>query len=120
MANRLSIFLLLTSVGLILFIVELVRRRRLKEKYSVLWLMMGIVLVLMIAWPRFGFFLKNLIGVEVLSNMIFLAAMLFIVVLCIHFSMCISMLTEQTKTLAQEIALLKCGGGSGRSEKDRC
>ena len=110
MAYRLTVLLLVISVGLTLFIIELVRRRRLKEKYSVIWLVMGIMITAMIIWPRFGIALKSLCGIEVLSNMVFLAAMLFIVVMCIHFSVCISMLTEQTKTLAQEIALIKEAG----------
>lgn len=107
MELRLRMALLVISAALIVFIIDLVRRQRLKEKYSLLWLMMGLVIIAMIVWPRFGFFIKDMFGVEVLSNMVFLAAMLFIVILCIHFSVRISTLSEQTKVLAQEMAILK-------------
>lgn len=107
MEPRLRIISLLISACLLLFVLELVRRKKLKEKYSLLWLLMSVVLIMMIAWPRLAIFMRDLFGLISISNAVFLIAVLFITTLCIHFSVRISILTEQTKLLAQEIALLK-------------
>ena len=107
MDERLRIASLIISCGIFLFILELVRRKKLKEKYSLLWLLMGVSLTVLVLWPRFGILLKDIVGIGMLSNMVLATSILFIVILCIHFSMKISSLSEQTKVLAQEIALLK-------------
>lgn len=109
MEPRLRIFSIMISVCLFLFILELVRRKKLMERYSLLWLVMGATLTTIAAWPRAAQFLSRLFGVLAVSNMVFLAAMLFIVVLCIHFSVRISSLSKEMREVAQEIALLKTG-----------
>lgn len=107
MEPRLKFISLVISVCLLLFVLELVRRKRLKEKYSLLWLLMSVVLIVMIAWPRLAIFMRDLFGLISIANTIFLIAVFFITILCIHFSVRISSLSEQTKLLAQELALLK-------------
>lgn len=122
MEPRLKLISLAISIFLLLFVLELVRRQRLKEKYSLLWLLMSIVLIMMIAWPRLAIFMRDLFGLISISNTVFLIAMIFIVVMCIHFSVRISVLSDQVKLLAQELALLKAArppgnaGGSNRQD----
>lgn len=113
MEPRLELISLVISICLLLFVLELVRRKRLKEKYSLLWLLMSVVLIVMIAWPRFAIFVRDLCGLISISNTVFLIAVLFITILCIHYSVRISMLSDQTKLLAQELALLKGGRERG-------
>jgi hypothetical protein len=117
MEPRLRIVSLMISVCLLLFILELVRRKKLMERYSLLWLVMGATLSTIAAWPRAAQFLSRLFGVLAVSNMVFLAAMLFIVVLCIHFSVRISSLSEEMRKVAQELALLKTDAARRKREK---
>lgn len=107
METRLKIASLITSCGLLLFILELVRRKKLMEKYSLLWLLMGFTLMLIVLWPRLATFLTGVFGILAVSNMLLVASVMFIVILCIHFSVRLSSLSEQTKVLAQELAILK-------------
>ena len=118
MEIRLRIASLIVSAGLLVFILELVRRKRLKEKYSLLWLLMGISLMAMVLWPALADFLKNIFGILAAANMVLLASVVFIVLLCIHFSVRISSLSEQTRILAQELAMLKARDADDVSRRD--
>jgi hypothetical protein len=114
MEPRLRLISLAISIFLLLFVLELVRRKRLKEKYSLLWLLMSVVLIITIAWPRAATFMRDLFGLISVANTILLIAVLFITILCIHFSVRISVLSDQVKLLAQEVALLK-GNRDGKN-----
>ncbi len=102
--NLLSIFI---SFSLMFGIMELVRRRKLKEEYSFLWLLTG--LILLILTVRYDLLVKltQAIGVLTPVNTLFFFGLLFVVILCLHYSLEISQLTTQVKTLAQKIALLE-------------
>ncbi|MEJ2746231.1 MAG: DUF2304 domain-containing protein, partial [bacterium] len=86
MEPQLKLISLAISIFLLLFVLELVRRKRLKEKYSLLWLLMSVVLILIIAWPRAAIFMRDLCGLISIANTVFLIAVIFIVIMCIHFS----------------------------------
>jgi hypothetical protein len=105
---RLKIISLLISTGLLLFLLDLVRRKKLKERYSLLWLLMcGSFIALALRPIAVDRFIAEQLRVYEVPNLFFLSAVIFLVVLCIHFSMRISVLGEQVKTLAQELALIK-------------
>ena len=107
MDTKLRVFLISIIVLLILAILDLVRRKKLKEKYSLLWIVTGVSFIVMALWPDSVKFLSASIGIITPSNLIFLLAVFFLIILSIHFSMIISALGEKTKLLAQELALLK-------------
>ena len=106
MGVRQQILAYVVSLGLIVVVIELVRRRKLKERYSFLWLLTGISLFVLALWY------DALIGIteffEILScaNTVFFLSVMFLTLICLHFSVRISSCTEQLKTLAQELALL--------------
>ena len=94
------------SLGILLVIVELVRRRRLKEEYSVLWIVTGLVLLVLSIW--YGLLLKitSLIGAVLPSSTLFFFGLTFVMLMLLHFSVRVSLLERRIMTLAQEVALV--------------
>lgn len=107
MFDKAHIASVVLSLLLIVFILELVRRRRLKEEYSLLWLTVGILMVGLALWKQALDFFAGLVGIYYPPSALFLLGLIFVVVLLLHVTTVISRLTEQNKDLAQEVALLK-------------
>ena len=103
--------LLLISVGVNLsvfcMVIELIRRNRLSERYALLWLLATIVMLVFSFTRGLLHKVASLVGVHYPPSLIFIIAFFFLVVINIHFSMFITRLSRQNKTLAQELALLK-------------
>ena len=95
------------SLGLLVLIVELVRRRKLREEYSFLWLIVGLVVLLVGVWFDFLLALTRLIGLEAPVSGLFFFGIMFLIVNAMNFSIKISAITEQVKDLAQENAILR-------------
>lgn len=94
----------LLLLGLIL---ELLRRRQLKEKYAALWLVVGVAIAIGALVPDVPRTLARLTGVELPSNLLFFAAITLLLAVTVHQSWELSRLEEETRTLAEEIALLR-------------
>ena len=105
--TRLVLVSLALTLGLALVIVELVRRRRLHERYSLLWFVTAIVTVLFAAWPSALGRLASAVGIAYPPSALFFVAGLFGLALLLHFSVAISRLTDECKRLAQHVALLE-------------
>ncbi len=105
---RTHIFSLVFSIFLFVIIIELIRRKKLLERYSLLWL--GVAGLMMVVSVSRGLldFLAESVGIYYPPAALFLVGLLFIVALLLHFSLVISRMSEENKTLAQKIALLEC------------
>ncbi|HEY2996153.1 MAG TPA: DUF2304 domain-containing protein [Methylomirabilota bacterium] len=101
-----TVFALITSLLTFLFILELVRRRRLREEYSWLWLLTAGVMIVLVVWFRLLMIVTRLIGAVTPLNTLLLFAVLFLLAIAVHYSVIVSRLTTQVKNLAQELALL--------------
>lgn len=97
---------LLLSVALLVAIVELVRKRKLREEFSWLWLVTGIVIFVLATWQSLVLRITELIGAKIVASTLFFGGLMFLTVISIHFSTKVSQLSEQVKTLAQRTALL--------------
>lgn len=95
------------SIILVVFILELVRRRRLREEYSLLWLLIGGSMFALALWAPAVTIIAKLVGIYYPPSALFLLGLIFIVILLLHLTTVISRLTENNKNLAQEVALLK-------------
>jgi hypothetical protein len=102
-----KIFALFVSVLVFIFIVNMVRKRRLREEYSVLWLATSIVMFVLILRYQWLVSLTRLIGATTTTTTIFLFALIFLILLAVQFCIKISTLTNQVKNLSQENALMK-------------
>ena len=98
---------LIVSVGMLLLIIELVRRRKLREEYSWLWLLTVSTILLLTVWFDLLKWITSLIGAMIPSSTIFMLAFLFLIFISLHFSVVISKLTNRNMELAQRYALLE-------------
>jgi hypothetical protein len=120
---RISIFAAIAAVILLLVVLELIRSRRLQERYALLWLLTGVVILILAAWRGLLSWLSNLVGIAYPPSALFILAAFFILLVLLHYSTVISQLSEQNTRLAQRLALLEHrlreetqGGGRGASE----
>jgi hypothetical protein len=105
---RVSVVGVVASIVLILVVLELVRGRRLKERYALLWLATGVVLLVLSAWRGGLNTVAGWLGVTGYPPaVLFAVATLFVLLVLLHYSTVISKLTDENVDLAQRIALLE-------------
>ncbi len=102
-----KIFAVVASFLIMAAVVELVRRRKLREEYSWLWLLTGAMIVLLVVWYDLLVFLSSLIGAIAPTTTLFIFGLLFLMLISLHYSIQISKLSHQVKEMAQQVALLK-------------
>ena len=107
MELRIQIVAIVASAGLLLGILELVRQRKLLERYALVWLLSALVLLALALWSDFLEILSRTIGIIYPPNALFLIAFGFVMLLLLHFSIAVSRLADQSKVLAQRVALLE-------------
>jgi hypothetical protein len=95
------------SLVLLLVILELVRRRTLRVEYSWLWIAACLTSVVLIVRYDLLVSLTRLVGAVIPTSTLFFLCILYLALLCLHYSIRISGLTHQVKDLAQELALLR-------------
>jgi hypothetical protein len=92
---------------LLLVVLELVRRRRLLERYALLWLFSALVVLALAVWRDGLAKLASTIGIAYPPNALFFIAFAFVLALLLHFSAAVSRLADQSKVLAQRVGLLE-------------
>jgi hypothetical protein len=107
MELRLQIVAIAGAVGLLLFVLELVRRRALMERYALLWLLASVVILGLAIWDEALGMIARQLGILSAPNALFFVAIAFILLLLLHFSAAMSRLTDQSKVLAQRQAILE-------------
>lgn len=119
--GRLQLVAIALTALLFLFVFEMVRRRKLMERYSLLWLFASLVLLALAVFTDLLAKISELVGIATPSNALFAAGIGFMVVLLLHFSATISRLTDESKVLAQRLALAEerlSRAESGNSDSD--
>jgi hypothetical protein len=101
-----QILAIIGTVLFLVFVIELVRRRRLVERYALLWIAAAIVLVIFAAWDGALEAVADALGIISPPNALFLIGLGTVFALALHFSVAFSRLSEETKILAQELARL--------------
>ncbi len=105
---RTSIAATAVSILLLLVVFELIRSRRLRERYALLWLATGIVLVALSAWRGGLNTIARWFGVSTYPPaVLFAVGLLFVILVLLHYSTVISRLVDQNTMLAQRLALLE-------------
>ena len=117
---RISIAASIASILLILIVLELIRSRRLRERYALLWLATGIVLLVLSAWRGGLNTIAGWVGVTGYPPaVLFAVATLFILVVLLHYSTVLSRLSDQNAILAQRLALLEERQGSATGSEPK-
>ena len=107
MGVRLQIVAIVAIGVLLIVVLELVRRRRLLERYALLWLLSTAFLLALAVWADLLQKVAHLIGIHYPPSALFVIAFGAIMILLLHFSIAVSRLADQTKILAQRLALLE-------------
>jgi hypothetical protein len=105
--DRIQLVSIVAAVLVLAAIFELVRRRRLMERYALLWLGSGFVLLGLAVWRSALSTLAKGLGIFYPPNALFLVAFGFVLFLLMHFSLAVSRLSDQSKVLAQRLAMLE-------------
>ena len=102
-----SVAATIASLVLLFGVLELVRRRRLREKYALLWILTAVVLLILSVWRGAVSSIATALGVSYGPTVLFAVGALFILVVLLHYSTVISALTDRTVALAQKNAMLE-------------
>jgi hypothetical protein len=123
MDPRIQIVAVAVTGGLFFLVFELVRRRRLMERYALLWLFATAVLLALAIWRGGLEVVANTVGIAYAPSALFAVAFGFVLTLLLHFSLVISRLTDQNKVLAQKLGMLQervaTLEAGGDAERDR-
>ena len=106
MFERVEVVAVLGSASLLLIVLELVRRKKLKEEYSLLWLLTCIALLILSFWRSLLDVLARLVGIFYPPTALFVVGLGFVLLILLHFSTVISKLSTENKELAQRLAIL--------------
>ena len=107
MSAAAHVLVIVLAAAVIAFIVVLVRNRRLRAKYSVLWFSIGLGLAVLAIFPDLLVWVSDRFGIDYPPATFMLLALSFLLVLVLHFSWELSRLEDRTRTLAEEYALLR-------------
>jgi len=102
-----QIFALIVSAMVFVIVIDMVRKRRLREEYSVLWLLTSVLMFVLVFRYEWLVSLTDLIGAGLPTTTLFLFSIIFLMLLSVQFCIKISRLTDQVKNLSQENALMK-------------
>ena len=105
--QKIQVFAILASVLLFFFLIYLIRKRRIKVEYSLLWLFFGLVFIIFSSWRTGLDYIAGFVGIAYPPAAMFLLFMLAFFFILIEYSTIISRLSDRNKNLTQEIGLLK-------------
>jgi len=119
MDTRIQLVAILATAGLFVIVFELVRRRRLMERYALLWLFATVTLLALAVWKDLLEGVAAAVGIYYAPSALFAIAFGFVLVLLMHFSLVISRLSDQSKVLAQRLGRLQREVDVLRARQDR-
>ena len=107
MILKLKIFSIVIAVSIFVVILELIRRRKLKEDLSFIWIVSGIIILITALFEDIVFFIADLTGVTTPQSMLFFFGLIFLILLNLQLSIKISGITDQLKNLIQKNTMLE-------------
>jgi hypothetical protein len=107
MTEKQQLFAIIISFMVFIITIDLVRKKRLREEYSLLWLGTSLCMIVLILRYDWLLFITRLIGAVLPTTTLFLGSILFLILIAVQFSIKISKLSNQVKDLVQENALLR-------------
>lgn len=105
LSGRLQVVAIIATLAMLFGVLELIRRRKLMERYSLIWLFAALVLLALAVFSDLLSEFASAVGIATPSNALFAVGIGFLVLLVLHFSTTISRLTDESKVLAQRLAL---------------
>ena len=109
----------LGSAVILLTLFEMMRRHRLREKYALIWAIVAIAIITIALFPVLLYRASDAAGLAVPANLLFFCSAIVILVLTLQHSSELSRLEERTRTLAEELALLRLEVDRNRTAERR-
>ncbi|MDA0692889.1 MAG: DUF2304 domain-containing protein [Nitrospinae bacterium] len=106
MPPRIRIIAIIICIFLLAYVFELVRRKHLNEEYSLGWLVTGTLMLILSISEDLLMWVSNLVGATLFTSTLFFSGLVFLMIICLHFSIRISALTNQVRTLTQHLGIL--------------
>jgi hypothetical protein len=106
MPPRIQVISILICIFLVAYVFELVRRKHLSEEYSMGWLVTGTLMLILSVSDDAIRMVSGLVGATLFTSTLFFFGLLFLMIICLHFSIRISALTQQLRTLTQHVGIL--------------
>jgi len=103
---RVEIIALLGSLSLLALVLELIRRRKLSEAYSLLWLMTAVILLILSLWRGLLDVLASLLGIFYPPTALFIVGFGFVLLILLQFSVLASRLSAENRRVMQRLAIL--------------
>lgn len=95
------------SLTTLVLLFELLRRKHLREKYAILWVVVSLTTLLVAAFPRVIYWASDVVGVAVPANLLFFVASMVLLGISVHHSYELGRLEDRSRVLAEEVALLR-------------
>ena len=105
-ASRLAIVSIITAVAALILVFELLRRRRLREKYAAIWVVIALGTLIVAAFPQILRWVADLVGIQTPSNLLFFGSLIVLFAVSLQLSREVGLLEEQSRRLAEEIGVL--------------
>lgn len=94
-------------VAILIYVFEMLRRQKLREKYAVLWIIIGIGTLVLSAFPQLLSGASRLLGIQIPANLLFIMTLVLLVGVCLHLSHEQSQAEDEVRILAEEIAIIR-------------
>lgn len=104
---RLTLFSVVAALAALVLVFELLRRRRLREKYAVIWVLIAIATLVVAVFPALLLQVAEVVGIQTPSNLLFFGSLITLFAVSLQLSREVGLLEEQTRRLAEEIGTLK-------------
>lgn len=95
------------SLVILFLVFDMLRRKKIREKYAALWLIVGVSMLVLAAFPRLLEMVADTLNVQVPSNLLFALSIVLALGVCLHLSWEISVVEDETRILAEESAILR-------------
>jgi hypothetical protein len=105
--NRITTISVIVSIIFLIFVLQQVRKKRLSEAYSLLWIFAAVILIILAMFPSLLSLISNFLGIYYAPATLFLILILCILLILLQFSILLTIRSRQIKKIAQEVALLK-------------
>lgn len=119
MTSGVQVVAIVVSVVLLIVVLDLVRRRKLSEEYSIVWILCATALLVFSIWRESLHLVAGWLGVFYPPAVLLLVLVLFVFLACLAFSVVISRQSVQIERLAEEVAILAARDREGRAAAGR-
>lgn len=107
MSVKLQIFLFLSTVIMFIFMIKLIKKETLQLKYSLLWIIIGVMMIILSIFPCILEYISKVLGIVTPTNTLFLIGLIFELMIVFSLTVALSKSSERVKNLSQEIALIR-------------